>query len=82
MQLLAAGLRGIAGLAVQERVDTNILFFEVTRPDMNVAAFQEGMLARGVLTVGIGERMRLVTHLDVSREEVAQALDAARAVMA
>lgn len=81
MQLLANGLREIPGISVPHRVDTNILFFKITAEGMDAAAFEAGMRERGVLLVRIGELLRVVTHLDVSRSEVEAAVRAARLVM-
>jgi threonine aldolase len=81
MQRLAAGLRQIPGLRVPDRVDTNILFFESTASEMDAAAFEGGMRERGVLLVRLGERLRMVTHLDVDREDIEQAVAAAGEVM-
>lgn len=74
MQLLARGLRQIDGLRVAERVDTNILFFEVTRPGWDAARLRAALAERGVGMVQLGQRIRAVTHLDVSRDEVATAV--------
>ena len=81
MQLLAAGLREIPGIDVPDRVDTNILFFTISAEGLDAAAFEAGMRERGVLLVRIGDLLRIVTHLDVSRSEVEAAIRAARMVM-
>jgi threonine aldolase len=81
MQALAAGLRAIPGIKVPERVDTNILFFSISSADMRAAGFEAGMRERGVLLYRLGSRLRAVTHLDVSSEEVERAIGAARLVM-
>ena len=83
MQVLAAGLREIPGLVVPERVDTNILFFEMAAgAGIDAAAFEAGMRERGVHFSRLGHRLRAVTHLDVRTEEVERALGAARLLMA
>ena len=82
MQILADGLRSIPGLDVPERVDTNILFFGLSSAGMDAATFEAGMRERGVLMVRIGDSLRVVTHLDVSRSEVEAAIRAAQMVMA
>jgi threonine aldolase len=81
MALLAEGLRQIDGLDIPDRVDTNILFFGVSAEEVGAAGFEAGMRERGVLIVRIGERLRAVTHLDVSRDEVESAVRAAQLVM-
>jgi threonine aldolase len=82
MQLLAAGLREIPGIRVPDRVDTNILFFEVTLEDMDAVSFERAMRESGVLLTRIGNLLRMVTHLDVGRGEVLEAVEVARAVLA
>jgi threonine aldolase len=82
MQLLAGGLRQVPGLIVPDRVDTNILFFEVAAESMDATVFEAAMREYGVQMVRLGERLRMVTHLDVSRQEIAEAVAAAGEVMA
>ncbi len=72
-RLLARRLAELPALEVEE-VETNMVFFDVRRSGMTAAEVSERLLARGVR---IGEnarhRMRAVTHLDVTREQVEQA---------
>ncbi|MFN2134433.1 MAG: threonine aldolase family protein [Candidatus Promineifilaceae bacterium] len=82
MQRLAAGLRAVPGLRIPSRVDTNILFFGVDPERSSAAAFEAAMRERGVLMVRLGERLRMVTHLDVSRADVETAVAAAAGVLA
>ena len=73
--LFARKVRELAGVEV-ERVETNMVFFDVEPTGLTAAQVHERLLARGVR---IGEnaryRMRAVTHLDVSREQVERAAD-------
>ena len=62
---LAAGLRAI-GLAT-EPPQTNMLFVDI--PDDQVAALGAHLAQRGVLA-SVSPRTRLVTHLDVSRDDI------------
>ena len=67
-RLLAEGLRGIAGLRVLSQ-DTNMVFveFEPSRCDaLNAGVAADGILMRAVY----GGSTRLVTHLDVSADDV------------
>ncbi|MBB1629039.1 low-specificity L-threonine aldolase [Achromobacter sp. UMC71] len=71
---LAAGLRGIAGVRVLSQ-DTNMVFaeFEPARCD----ALTEGLAADGILMRAVyGGPTRLVTHLDVSAEDVRRVVEA------
>ncbi|WP_313622338.1 low-specificity L-threonine aldolase [Achromobacter sp.] len=73
-RLLAEGLRGIAGVKVLGQ-DTNMVFaeFEPSRCDALTASLaKEGILMRAVY----GGPTRLVTHLDVSAEDVRRVVEA------
>jgi len=77
-RLLADGLSGLPGVTVQ-RPETNLVFFEVADAERLV----EAMAERGVRIGAMGPgRVRVCTHLDVSREMVVEALTAFRAVLA
>lgn len=70
---LAAGLRAI-GLAVEEP-QTNILFIDI--PESEVAGLSRHLAERGIL-VSVAARTRLVTHLDITREQIASTVRAFR----
>lgn len=65
-QRLALALEGCPGVKVRP-VDTNILWLEVDDPTLVTRLAERGVLATGQRLV------RLVTHLDVSAEQVQQA---------
>ena len=70
-QVLADAVRSSAGLSLQpEQVDTNIVIFRVD-PSLGTAAdFARDLLARGVAALSISPtHIRLVTHLDVSKQD-------------
>jgi len=74
-RILAHGLveTGLFDLRPPE-LDTNLVFLDVGRSGMTAFELRDAMAERGVLFYAEGDgRIRLVTHLDVSRE---QALDA------
>jgi threonine aldolase len=81
---LAAGLAELPGVNIDpERVQTNIVIFDVT--DTGLAA--EEICARvreskGVLCSGFGNSIRMVTHYDVSHDDIEVALEALRQVIA
>ena len=57
-------------------VHTNIVVFHLSAEGPDGASVVEAARAKGVLVVALGERkMRAVTHLDVSRDDVAAAAD-------
>lgn len=82
---LARGLSELPGIAVDaERVETNIVIFDVGAAGLSGDAFAERALARqGVRFSVIGPTtVRAVTHLDVPPDGIERALAAARAALA
>jgi threonine aldolase len=76
---LAAGfqrLNGVTGIA--SSIETNLVFFELA-PEIGTAVqFAGAMRDRGVLIGPMGgQRVRVVTHIDVSADDVQTALTAA-----
>lgn len=82
-RLLAEGLSQIPGLAIDlNSVQTDIVRFDLTSPDLSVADFLAQLRAHGVLMGGMGGRtIRAVTHYGISADDVRQALRATRAIV-
>lgn len=82
-RVLAEGLADIPGIEIDlKRVQTNIVIFAVRSPRADAAVFARGLAARGVLVHQISpDAIRLVTHKDVSRDDILAALAAARDVL-
>lgn len=85
---LADGLRGLPGLRLPERVETNIVFIGISGgdalpPDRNDAPqLQRRLAEHGALLIALEpRRLRAVTHLDVDRAGVERAIAAFRAVL-
>jgi threonine aldolase len=79
---LVEGLSGIPGLSldVPDRL-TNIVFVKVAGPRRHNHSIAERLKKRGVLVNAYGdERIRFVTHHDVSGDDIATALSALREV--
>jgi threonine aldolase len=79
-QFLAMGLAEIQGVRIDpERVQTNIVVFDIRDSGQTTEEFSARLKQRGVLANGIraGE-MRMVTHKDVSRNDCEVALGAIR----
>jgi threonine aldolase len=85
-QFLAEGLATIPGVKlVYDTVPTNILFFDVSGTGMTPQQVERGINALGVRMGGGydgAKVIRAVTHLDVSREDCAVAIEAVREVCA
>jgi threonine aldolase len=83
-QLLAKGIAEIRGVKIDpERVQTNILVFDVVDTGKTPAQLVAGLKERGVLANAINAReIRIVTHKDVSRVDCEVALGAIREALA
>ncbi len=73
---LSEGLANIKGIQIDvPRMETNLVFFEITKPGWTSARLVDACRERGV---GIGAntatRIRAVTHLDVNRKDIDTAL--------
>ena len=85
-QRLAAGVANIKGLECQvDKMQTNLVFFEVKKAGMTGAQFVKACQDRGVgmgTSAGSATRIRAVTHLDVNRQDIDAALKIISDVMA
>jgi len=81
---LALGLKGLKGISIDPaHVETNIVIFDVTATGMAASAVTEAMKRGGVLVHPINKaQIRLVTHLDISHEDVNSVLAAFEIVFA
>ena len=82
-RLFADLLAGVPGIAVEpEAVETNIVFFDVGGTGLTAGQVAERLADHGVRIGPMGEGlMRVVTHLDVTTEQVAEAAAAVKAVV-
>ena len=80
---LALGLKEIRGIAVNPgHVETNIIIFGVAGTGMTSPAVRDAMKNEGVLMNALpGNEIRVVTHLDVTRDDIDKALAAFRKVI-
>ena len=81
---LARGLAALDGIALDPAaVQTNLVIFALSRADMTPAQLAMGLKAHGVLLSPMdGNRLRAVTHYQVSAADIDRTLDAFRAVLA
>lgn len=75
MRALAAGLDALPGLEVQWPVDTNICYMHLAS-HVDAASLEEGLAQRGVRTLGGGGALRVVTHHQVTAEDVPKIIEA------
>jgi len=74
---LAHGLSQIEGISLStERVVTNIVIFNVSGTGQGSPEIVSRLRANGVLAIGFGDDVRMVTHLDVDRVDVDEAIAA------
>ena len=76
-RILAQRLAGIPGVALDaSKVQTNIVIFSVRPSGLSSNEFLSRLTARNVLAVPVdAHRVRMVTHLDVTRDQVEAAAD-------
>lgn len=74
-QRLARGLAELPGIRLDpERVVTNIVIFDVSETGITADEICARLTERGILASGFGSSIRMVTHYDVSREDIDTAL--------
>ena len=81
-RLLARTVGQIQSLCLSdEEPDTNIVIFHIAKNWGTAAQFSDSLKQTGVLSLAFGpQSVRLVTHLDVSREQIESACEAIRNV--
>jgi threonine aldolase len=80
---LAQGLANMKNVLINPaEVETNILFFDVSRAERTAQEVAAALRAKGILVLPTAKtRIRCVTHLDVSFEEIDPAMQAIEEVM-
>ena len=79
-RFLAESLEAIEGIELdQPTVDSNIVFFKTKREGETVATLRQRLRAQGILVSGSGDRIRMLTHHDVTRHDCERAISAIRA---
>ncbi len=81
-QILAEAVRQCPGLKLaSETVDTNIVIFHIDPKLGTAEEFATRLEEQGVLVFDIaGQSIRMVTHLDVSRDDVQRAAEVVKSV--
>lgn len=70
-RLLAKGLAKIPGISIDvDRVATNIVIFDVSGTLKTSTHIVDSFKTKGILAVGFGDLIRLVTHLDISTHDI------------
>ncbi len=79
---LAAAIAELPGIRLDPRtVETNIVIFDLDESLGNAADFVQRLHERGVWVIPTGlHQIRAVTHLDISREQIEQAINVFREI--
>jgi threonine aldolase len=82
-QMLAKRLSAMRGVGLDaSKVHTNIVIFSVKPSGFSASEFLTQIAAQGVLAVPVdAHRVRMVTHLDVTRSDVEAAADRVESVL-
>jgi threonine aldolase len=79
---LAKGLADIPGIAIDvEKVVTNIVIFDISGTGKTSPEIVDALKENGILAIGFGSFIRMVTHLDVSAANMDMTLLALKAVL-
>ena len=79
---LAEGVANIKGVRIDaEKVQTNIVIFDVSETGKTSAEICEKLKEDGILAIPFGKAIRMVTHYDVSREDIETTLDALNEIL-
>jgi threonine aldolase len=77
--ILAEGISAIPGVRLDPAPETNIVYFDISGTGLTGHIAMERLLANGVRASGPGgPRLRFVTHLDISRDDITTAIAAAK----
>jgi threonine aldolase len=80
--ILAEGLDGLAGLRVRRPVETNIVLLDTSASRLAPMEVVGTLIGEGVRTLPLNATtVRLVTHLDVSRDDATHAVGVARRIL-
>ena len=79
---LAEGLADIKGIIIDvEKVVTNIVIFDISGTGKTSAEIFDALKDNGILAIGFGNLIRMVTHLDVSESDIATTIAALRNIL-
>ena len=81
-RLLAEGAANLKGVSIDaERVQTNIVIFDVSQTGKTSLQIVAELKERGILAISFGNSIRMVTHCDVSREAIETTLENLRSII-
>jgi len=72
---LAEGVANIKGVSIDaEKVQTNIVIFDISETGKTSAEICDALKAREIFAIPFGKAIRMVTHCDVSRDDIEKTL--------
>ena len=78
---LANGIANIKGISIDvDSVVTNIVIFDISGTGKTSADIVSGLKENGILAIGFGNLIRMVTHCDVSADDISGALTQIRSI--
>ena len=76
---LAEGLNEIDGITIDTaKIETNIVIFDISGTDKTSAEIVASLKDKGILAIGFGNLIRMVTHLDVISGDIETTIEAMR----
>ena len=79
---LADGVANLPGVKIDlDSVQTNIVIFDVSEAALSSAEICDRLEEKNILSIGFGNLIRMVTHYDVSREDIQKALNVLSSVL-
>ena len=74
---LAEGVANLQGVSIDaEKVQTNIVIFDVSETGKTSAEICDELKKDNIFAIPFGKAIRMVTHCDVSREDIEKTLQA------
>jgi threonine aldolase len=82
-RFLAEGLANLKGVLIDlKRVVTNIVIFDISATGKDSTEICAKLKDAGILAIGFGSAIRMVTHYDVSREDIEKTIKTMSVVLA
>jgi threonine aldolase len=79
---LAEGVANLKGVSIDaEKVVTNIVIFDVSDTGKSSAEICAALKDQGILAIHFGNAIRMVTHYDISREDIEKTLNSLSVVL-
>lgn len=79
---LAEGVANIKGISIDaERVQTNIVIFDVSETSKTSAEICDELKKENIFAIPFGKSIRMVTHCDISREDIEKTLNALQIIL-